>query len=75
MQTGFLVMYGVIAVVEQHSVQEPKKISRMIPLGLFIGVNVLHKIKNENAEKAYLLWDHHKEQCFFPIDDECHRDP
>ncbi len=66
-QTGYMVMDCVVAIIKKEEIQKAGKIPGMIPLGLFISVNVLDIIKNQNAEERYLLRYDNKKQCFIPI--------
>ena len=45
-QTGFVMMNRMIAVIEKEEIQKPGKVPGMIPFGFFIGVNMLNVIKH-----------------------------
>lgn len=72
---GFIVMHGVVTIVEEQLVQEPNKISRMIEGGFLIGVDMLNIIEDKHAEKPNLLRNHDKQQRLFPIDNKCYGNP
>jgi hypothetical protein len=44
-QPGFVVVNCVIAIIKKEKIQKSDKVSGMIPLGFFVGVNMLEVIK------------------------------
>src|ERR1051325_11246053 len=70
-----IVMYRVIAIVEEQLVKEADEISRVIELRLFISMHMLDEIEDKHGEEPNLLRHNNKEQCLLPIDDKTNCNP
>src|SRR5438132_1242833 len=68
MHTSAFVMHGMVAIVKEKFIENADKISGMIQFGFFIGMNMLHIIKNKHAEQRKLMRNGDEEQCFFPVE-------
>ena len=71
MDAGFVVMGGMIAVVEHHKVGEPTgEVAGMVVGGLLVCVDVLNIVKDHDDKECYLLGDDDEENGFTPIQQE-----
>ena len=72
MDAGRLVVNRVVAIVEQHLVDQTGEIASMVELRFFIGMDMLHVVEDQHAEERDLMRDDDEQEGILPVPEERH---